>query len=85
MSSLAQVKAPAIRLQNESDGRRKRAADYKRKAMMLIRRADVGEVPADEAEWLDRLAAAALEAKADRVGGRPRRPAADGRPASRQG
>ena len=34
MSSLAQVKALAIRLQNQSDRHRKRAADYERKAML---------------------------------------------------
>ena len=64
MVSLAQVKSLVIRLQKEADDHRKRAAEYERKAMLLLRRAEAGEMPADEAE---RLATAALEKKEDSV------------------
>ena len=64
MVSLAQVKSLAIRLQKESDDHKKRAAEYERKAMLLLRRAESGEMAADEAE---RLATAALEKKDDAV------------------
>jgi phage shock protein A len=64
MVSLAQVKSLAIRLQKESDDYKKRAAEYERKAMLLLRRAEAGEVAADEAE---RLATSALEKKDDAV------------------
>ena len=64
MVSLAQVKSLAIRLQKESDDYKKRAGEYERKAMLLLRRAEAGEVAADEAE---RLATSALEKKDDAV------------------
>ena len=64
MVSLAQVKSLAIRLQKESDDYKKRAAEYERKAMLLLRRAEAGEVGADEAE---RLATSALEKKDEAV------------------
>ena len=67
MSSLAQVKALTIRLQSEADGHRNRAADYERKAMMLVRRADVDGVSDDERTRLEGLAASALESKVDAV------------------
>ena len=60
MVSLAQVKALAIRLKKEGEDNKKRAADYERKAMMILRRMEAGEVDAGEAE---RLATAALEKK----------------------
>ena len=64
MVSLAQVKSLAIRLQKETDDHKKRAAEYERKAMLLLRRVQAGEMAADEAE---RLATAALEKKEDAV------------------
>ena len=64
MVSLAQVKALAMRLQKEAGDHRKRAADYERKAMLLLRRAEAGEMEAGEAE---RLATAALEKKEDAI------------------
>ncbi len=64
MVSLAQVKSLAIRLQKETDDHKKRAADYERKAMLLLRRAEAGEMAAAEAE---RLATSALEKKDDAV------------------
>ncbi len=60
MVSLAQVKSLAIRLQKDTDDHKKRAADYERKAMLLLRRAEAGEMAATEAE---RLATSALERK----------------------
>ncbi|MCY4602260.1 MAG: PspA/IM30 family protein [Acidobacteria bacterium] len=60
MVSLAQVKSLAIRLKKEGEDHKKRAADYERKAMMLLRRMETGEMDAAEAE---RLATAALEKK----------------------
>ena len=60
MVSLAQVKSLAIRLQKEGGDHRKRAGDYERKAMVLLKRAGAGEIDAGEAET---LAAAALEKK----------------------
>ena len=64
MVSLAQVKSLAIRLQKETDDHKKRAADYERKAMLLLRRAEAGEMAAAEAE---RLATSALEKKETEV------------------
>ena len=72
MVSLAQVKSLAIRLQKEAGDHKKRAADYERKAMLLLKRAASGDMEAGEAE---RLATAALAQKEDamqqaaRVGG----------------
>ena len=64
MVSLAQVKSLAIRLQKEAGDHKKRAADYERKAMLLLKRVEAGEMAAGEAE---RLATAALEKKEDAV------------------
>ena len=64
MVSLAQVKSLAIRLQKEGDDHKKRAADYERKAMMLLKRMEAGEMGAADAE---RLATAALEKKEEAV------------------
>ena len=64
MVSLAQVKSLAIRLQKEGDDHRKRAADYERKAMLLLKRMEAGEMDGAEAE---RLATAALGKKEDAV------------------
>ena len=60
MVSLAQVKALAIRLQKEGEDHKRRAAEYERKAMLLLKRMQAGEMDAGEAE---RLAASALEKK----------------------
>ncbi len=70
--SLAQVKSLAIRLQKEAGDHKQRAADYERKAMLLLKRVEAGEMDAGEAES---LATAALEKREDatqqaaRVGG----------------
>ena len=60
MVSLAQVKSLAIRLQKETDDHKKRAADYERKAMLLLKRMQGGEMEGAEAE---RLATEALSKK----------------------
>jgi phage shock protein A len=60
MVSLAQVKSLAIRMQKEASDHKKRAADYERKAMLILQRMEAGEMEAGEAE---RLATAALEKK----------------------
>ncbi len=60
MVSLAQVKALAIRMQKEGGDYKKRAADYERKAMLILKRMEAEEMDAGEAE---RLATAALEKK----------------------
>ena len=60
MVSLAQVKSLAIRLQKEADDHKKMAADYERKAMMVLKRSQGGEIEEAEAE---RLATAALSKK----------------------
>ena len=57
MQSLAQVKAQAIRSKRDLQKQKDAAADYERKAMMLIRRAESGEIAVEEA---DRLATQAL-------------------------
>ena len=86
MVSLAQVKSLAIRMEKESDDHKKRAAEYERKAMLLLRRAEAGEMSAAEAE---NLATAALAKKdeevqqASRVGADHETQRRDGRPGSR--
>ena len=64
MVSLAQVKSLAIRLHKEGDDHKKRAAEYERKAMLLLKRMEAGEMGAADAE---RLATAALEKKEEAV------------------
>ena len=64
MKSLAQVKALSIRLQKEGEDHKKRAAEYERKAMLLLKRMQAEEMDSGEAE---RLAAAALEKKEDAI------------------
>ena len=72
MVSLAQVKSLAIRMQKEAGDHKRRAAEYERKAMLLLKRVEAGEMDAGEAEH---LATAALAKKEDamqqavRVGG----------------
>lgn len=60
MVSLAQVKSLAISLQKQADDQKKMAADYERKAMLILQRLQGGEMEQAEAE---RLAAAALSKK----------------------
>ncbi len=65
MVSLAQVKSLAISLQKETDDQKKMAADYERKAMLLLKRMQGGEMEEAEAE---RLATAALSKKEEALG-----------------
>lgn len=60
MTSLAEVKATAIRTRREADNQKRLAADYERKAMVLLQKGQSGEVDAADAE---RLATEALSKK----------------------
>ncbi len=60
MTSLAEVKGIALRTRREAENHKKRAADYERKAMMLLQKMQNGELDQAEAE---RLASEALNMK----------------------
>lgn len=60
MSSLAEVKSIAIRTRKNADSQKKLAADYERKAMLLLQKMQNNEMAPDEAE---RLATEALNKK----------------------
>lgn len=60
MSSLAEVKAIAIRLRREADDNKNMAAEYERKAMLLLQKMQSGALDQAEAE---RLAGEALRRK----------------------
>ncbi|MDL1969254.1 MAG: PspA/IM30 family protein, partial [Deltaproteobacteria bacterium] len=60
MSSLAEVKSMAIRTRRDADNKKKLAADYERKAMMLLQKMQGGELDSTDAE---RLATQALNQK----------------------
>jgi phage shock protein A len=60
MTSLAEVKGIAIRVRKDADGNKKLAADYERKAMLLLQKMQGGTLDPQEAE---RLAAQALAKK----------------------
>jgi phage shock protein A len=60
MKSLAEVKAIAIRMRKDGEDQKKLAADYERKAMMLLQKAQQGGFDPAEA---DRLASEALVKK----------------------
>lgn len=62
MRSLAEVKSLAIRMRKDGEDQKQLAADYERKAMMLLQRAQSGELDAAE---VDRLATEALTKKED--------------------
>ncbi|MCB0300452.1 MAG: PspA/IM30 family protein, partial [Calditrichaeota bacterium] len=62
MRSLAEVKSLSIRMRKDGEDQKKLAADYERKAMMLLQRAQSGELDAAE---VDRLATEALTKKED--------------------
>ncbi|MEZ4526396.1 MAG: PspA/IM30 family protein [Desulfobacterales bacterium] len=65
MTSLAEVKAIAIRTRRDADNKKKLAADYERKAMLLLQRAQNGTLEMTEAE---RLATEALAKKEQQAG-----------------
>jgi phage shock protein A len=60
MTSLAEVKGIAIRTRRDADNKKKLAADYERKAMLLLQKAQKGEMDMADAE---RLATEALSQK----------------------
>lgn len=60
MASLAEVKSIAIRTRKEADSKKKLAADYERKAMLLLQKMKDGQLDPQEAE---RLATEALSKK----------------------
>ena len=60
MTSLAEVKSMAIRTRRDANNKKKLAADYERKAMMLLQKMQGGELDSSDAE---RLAAQALNQK----------------------
>jgi len=60
MISLAEVKGMAIRTRRDTEGKKKLAADYERKAMMLLQKMQGGELDPSEAE---RLATESLNQK----------------------
>ncbi|NBC82276.1 MAG: PspA/IM30 family protein [Bacteroidetes bacterium] len=60
LKSLAEVKAMAIRSRNEMNQEKEAAADYEKKAMMLLQKAKSGDMDQNEA---DRLASEALTKK----------------------
>ena len=62
LKSLAEVKALEIRARNDIKTETERAADYERKAILLLQRAESGQLTVEEA---DRLATEALNKKAE--------------------
>lgn len=60
LHALAEVKALAIRARNDVETYSSKAGDYEHKAVLLLKKAQAGEIPAEEA---DRLAAEALVKK----------------------
>ena len=64
MTSLAQVKAIAIRHKKDAEDQKKLASDYERKAMMLLQKMQTGSLDQSEA---DHLASEALVKKEDSV------------------
>ena len=65
LKSLAEVKAISIRMNREATDGKRLAEDYERKAMMLLQKAQQGDMAADEA---DRLAREALTRKEEAAG-----------------
>ncbi len=62
LKSLAEVKAMEIRAKNEIKKEAERASDYERKAILILQRAESGQLSVEEA---DRLAGEALNKKAE--------------------
>lgn len=67
MTSLAQVKATAIRLKKDMEDQKKLAADYERKAMLLLKKMQAGELEQAEAEALAAEALAKKEEALERA------------------
>jgi phage shock protein A len=62
LEALAEVKAMAIRANNDMNTYRDQAANYEKKAILLLQKAEKGEIDAGEA---DRLASEALQKKSE--------------------
>lgn len=62
LKALAEVKALEIRSKNEISKESERATDYERKAILLLQKAESGQIKAEEA---DRLAGEALQKKTE--------------------
>lgn len=60
LEALAEVKALAIRARNDADADTEKAKDYEKKAILLLKRAEKGEITMEEA---DRLASECLVQK----------------------
>jgi phage shock protein A len=60
MQSLAEVKSLSLRTKGETEAMQKQVAEYENKAILLLKKAQNGEIDATEA---DRLAGAALDKK----------------------
>jgi len=67
MTSLAEVKAIAIRTRRDADNKKKLAADYERKAMLLLQKGQSGALDVSEAERLATEALAKKEQQASEV------------------
>ena len=65
ITSLAEVKALAVRMDKEAEEQKSLAADYERKAMLLLQRSQDGQMVEEEAE---RLATEALRRKEETAG-----------------
>jgi len=64
MKSLAEVKGISIRVRKDAENNKKLAADYERKAMLLLQKMQSGQVDATDAE---RLATQALDKKEEHL------------------
>ena len=60
LQAMAEVKALAIRAKNDANTHQERANEYERKAMLLLKKAESGEITPEEA---DRLASECLVQK----------------------
>ena len=67
LKSLAEVKALAIRMNKEAEDNKRLAADYERKAMLLLQKAQTGDLAEAEAERLAREALMRKEEVANRA------------------
>ena len=67
MASLAQVKSIAIRLKKDSEDQKRIASDYERKAMLLLQKAQAGNMEMSEAEELARNALAKKDSAVGRA------------------
>lgn len=64
LQALAEVKALAIRAKNDANSHAERASEYEKKAILLLKRAEKGEITPEEA---DRLASECLVQKENNV------------------